>query len=133
MEICSGVTESQCTEAETASMFHSQVVRGTSLMGLLFICLLLSQSYSQYNLILLMILFSKNLILQKRKDDLQTEGDFLSWESLEEDRWTLYSKAKWVNLDSGLEDPCREKAQINVLLRNEPNSHNDSMKHCKKL
>ena len=75
----------------------------------------------------------KNLILQKRKDDWQTEGDFLSWESLEEDRWTLYSKAKWVNLDSGLEDPCREKAQINVLLRNEPNSHNDSMKHCKKL
>ena len=33
MEICSGVTESQCTEAETASMLHSQVVKGTSLMG----------------------------------------------------------------------------------------------------
>ena len=133
MEICSGVTESQCTEAETASMFHSQVVRGTSLMGLLFICLQLSQSYSQYNLILLLVLFSKNLILQKRKDDWQTEGDFLSWESLEEDRWSLYSKAKWVNLDSGLEDPCREKAKMNVFLMNEPNSHSDSMKHCKKL
>ena len=32
------------------------------------------------------------------------EGDFLSWEkSLEQ--WTVHSKARWVDLDSGLEGP----------------------------
>ena len=30
------------------------------------------------------------------------EGDFLSWEkSLEEEQWTLHSKAKWADLDGG--------------------------------
>ena len=34
------------------------------------------------------------------------EGDFLSWEkSLEEEQWTLYSKARWIDLDGGLEGP----------------------------
>ena len=62
------------------------------------------------------------------------EGDFLSWEkSLEEEQWTLHSKARWVDLDGGLEGPCRAKAQINVFLMNEWHYQSDCMKHCEKL
>ena len=60
------------------------------------------------------------------------EGDFLSWEkSLEQ--WTLHSKARWVDLDSGLEGPCRARAEINVFPMNERHHHSDCMKHCEKL
>ena len=42
-------------------------------------------------------------------------GDFLSWEkSLEEEQWILYSKARLVDMDGGLESPCMAKAKINV-------------------
>ena len=43
------------------------------------------------------------------------EGDFLSWKkSLEEEEWTLHSKARLVDLDGGLESPCMTKARINI-------------------
>ena len=62
------------------------------------------------------------------------EGDFLSWEkSLEEEQWTLYSKARWVDIDGGLEGPCRAKAKINVFPMNESHYQSDCMKHCGKL
>ena len=62
------------------------------------------------------------------------EGDFLSWEkSLEEKQWTLHSKARWVNLDGGLEGPCRAKAKMNVFPINEDHHYSDCMKHCEKL
>ena len=62
------------------------------------------------------------------------EGDFLSWEkSLEEEQWTLHSKARWVDLDGGLEGPCRAKAKMNVFPMNKLHYHSDCMKHCEKL
>ena len=49
------------------------------------------------------------------EDECGLEGDFLSWEkSLEEEEWTLHSKARFVDLDGGLEGPCMTKARINV-------------------
>ena len=61
-------------------------------------------------------------------------GDFLSWEkSLEEEQWTLHSKARWVELDGGLEGPCSAKANIDIFPMNEAHWHSDCMKHCKKL
>ena len=62
------------------------------------------------------------------------EGNFLSWEkSLEEEQWTLHSKARWVDLDGGLEGPCRDKANINIFPLVEGQSQSDCMKHCEKL
>ena len=62
------------------------------------------------------------------------EGDFLSWEkSLEEEQWTLHSKARWVDLDGGHEGPCRKKAKMNIFTMNETHYQNDCMKHCEKL
>ena len=61
-------------------------------------------------------------------------GDFLSWEkSLEEEEWTLHSKARLVNLDRGLESPCSTKAKINVFPMIDYHDHSDCMDHCKKL
>ena len=62
------------------------------------------------------------------------EGDFLSWEkSLEEEQWTLHSKARWLDLDGALEGPCTAKAKMNVFPMNEYHYQSDCMKHCEKL
>ena len=62
------------------------------------------------------------------------EGDFLSWEkSLEEEQWALHSKARWVDLDGGLEGPCRAKAKMNVFPMNKWHYQSDCMKHCESL
>ena len=62
------------------------------------------------------------------------QGDYLSWEtSLEEEEWTLHSKARLVDLDGGLESPCLAKAKIIVFPMTERHSHIDCMDHCKKL
>ena len=61
-------------------------------------------------------------------------GNFLSWEkSLEEEQWTLHSKARWIDLDSGLEGPCKAEAKMNVFPMNEKHYHSDCMRHCEKL
>ena len=61
-------------------------------------------------------------------------GDFLSWEkSLEEEQWTLHSKARLVDLDGGLESPCMRKAKLNVFFMSAPHYHSFCMDHCKKL
>ena len=61
-------------------------------------------------------------------------GDFLSWEkSLEEEQWTLHSKARWIDLDGGLEGPCRAKTNMNVFPMKEGHDQSDCMKHCEKL
>ena len=61
-------------------------------------------------------------------------GDFLSWEkSLEEEQWTLHSKARWVDLDGGLEGPCREQGTMNIFPMIEGHHHTDCMNHCSKL
>lgn len=61
-------------------------------------------------------------------------GDFLSWEkSLEEEQWTLHSKARWVDFDDELEGPCRTKTKINVFPMNDWHHQRECMKHCKKL
>ena len=47
----------------------------------------------------------EQMILQTSpgKAECGLEGDFLSWEkSLEEEQWTLHSKARWIDLDGGL-------------------------------
>ena len=52
------------------------------------------------------------------------EGDFLGWKkSVEEEQWTLHSKARWVDLDGGLESPCMENAKIDVFPMNEDHDH----------
>ena len=62
------------------------------------------------------------------------QGDFLSWEkSLEVKEWTLHSKARWVDLDGGLEGPCKERSKINVFPMNGEHYHIDCMRNCKKL
>ena len=62
------------------------------------------------------------------------EGDFLSWEkSLEEEQWTLHSKARWVDLDGGLEGPCRANTNMNIFPMKEDHDQSDCMKHCEKL
>ena len=62
------------------------------------------------------------------------EGDFLSWErSLEEEEWTLHSKARLVDLDGKLESPCMTKSNLNVFPLIEGHYHNYCMDHCKKL
>ena len=62
------------------------------------------------------------------------EGDFLSWEkSVEEEQWTLHSKARWVDFDGGFEGPCRAEAKMNVFPMNEEHDHSMCMKHCEKL
>ena len=63
------------------------------------------------------------------------EGDFLNWEkSFEEEQWTLHSKARWIDLDGGLEGPSRAKAKMNVFPMNERQHYqSDCMKHCEKL
>ena len=61
-------------------------------------------------------------------------GDFLSWEkSLEEGQWALHSKARWVELDGGLESPCMAASKINIfpLIEGHRNSH--CMELCQKL
>ena len=61
-------------------------------------------------------------------------GDFLSWEkSLEGKQWTLHSKARFVELDGGLESPCMTKARMNIFPMTEWHYHSDCMEHCKKL
>ena len=61
-------------------------------------------------------------------------GDFLSWEkSVEEKQWTLHSKARWVDLDGGLEGSCKAKATMSVFPMNGYHFHSDCMEHCEKL
>ena len=61
-------------------------------------------------------------------------GDFLSWEkSVEEEQWALHSKARWIEMDGGLEGPCIAKAKINVFMMTEGHYHSECMKHCEKL
>ena len=73
-------------------------------------------------------IFSSALAVEKIKSQTTPgcglEGDFLSWEkSLEEEQWTLHSKARWVDLDDGLEGPCRAEAKITVFPMNENHMH----------
>ena len=52
---------------------------------------------------------------------------------MEEEQWTLHSKARWIDLDGGLEGHCRAKAKMNVFPMNEGHLHSDCMRHCEKL
>ena len=64
------------------------------------------------------------------------QGDFLSWKkSVEEEQWTLHSQARWVDLDDGLEGPCRATADLNVfpMSMNKKYWQSECMNHCKKL
>ena len=47
--------------------------------------------------------------------------------------WSLHSKARWIDLDRGLESPCLAKPSINVFPMKEYHSHKFCMNHCKKL
>ena len=68
------------------------------------------------------------------KEECGLEGDFLGWEkSLKEEEWTLGSKARFVDLDGGLESPCMAKAKVNVFPTNQFHYHTDCMDHCQKL
>ena len=66
--------------------------------------------------------FSSALDLEKMKaqtspgkEECGLAGDFLSWgESLDEEQWTLHSRAIIVDLDGGLEGPCIAKPNINI-------------------
>ena len=86
-------------------------------------------------------IFSSALAVEQMKSQTRAgerecglEGDFLSWEkSLEEEQWTLHSKVRWVDMDGGLEGPCRAKAKMNLFPMNEGHHQNDCMKHCEKL
>ena len=61
-------------------------------------------------------------------------GDFLNWEkSFEENLWYLSSKARWVDLDGDLENPCAAKSTWNIFPANKSRSIFGCMDHCKKL
>ena len=62
------------------------------------------------------------------------QGDFLSWDkSMEESLWTLYSKARVVELESGLEGPCMQESKMHIFPSMEPNWQQECMEHCTKL
>ena len=74
------------------------------------------------------------LLTSTGKEECGLPGDFLSWKkSLEEQLWTLHSKARWVDMDGGLEGPCMAKAKINVFPLEGSHYHSYCMDHCKKL
>ena len=61
------------------------------------------------------------------------EGDFLRWEkSVEEKKWTLHSKARWVELDCELQGPCRAKAKMNAFKMDQNYWHSECMDLCEK-
>ena len=86
-------------------------------------------------------IFSSALPVEKMKsltkpgaEECGLAGNFLSWqESLEQEQWSLHSKARWVDLDGGLESPCLVKSKMNVFPMIEFLWHSDCMDHCKKL
>ena len=86
-------------------------------------------------------IFSASLTLEQMKSqtspgvrDCGLGGDFLSWaKSVEEEQWTLHSKTRWVDLDAGLEGPCKAKPKLNVFPMKGSHLQSDCMKHCKKL
>ena len=52
---------------------------------------------------------------------------------MEEEEWTLHSKARLVYLDGELESPCATKAKMNIFPMNESHPHSFCMDHCRKL
>ena len=55
-------------------------------------------------------------------------GDLVSWEEAE---WTLYSKAKVIEVDRKWEGPCRRESQVQVFTA-DFEWHKDCMQHCEK-
>ena len=102
---------------------------------------LLKKTYEQPGQTTNLNIFSSALTVDQMKSQTRPgevgcglEGDFLSWsKSVEEEQWTLHSKARWVDLDGGLEGPCMEKGKISVFLMNEGHWHSECMKHCGKF
>ena len=74
------------------------------------------------------------LLTSPGKEECGLEGDFISWEkSFEENLWNLSSKARWMDLDGGFDNPCTAKSSLDVFPMDETISQWDCMKHCKKL
>ena len=61
-------------------------------------------------------------------------GDYLNWEnSFVENLWNLSSKARWMDLDGDLENPCAAKSTLNIFSMKEYIWVYECMDHCKKL